>query len=81
MEKAAVKKKRGISPIWILPVIALSIGMWLLYKSIVEKPIDIIVHFHSAEGVTAGKTKVMYKGLPIGSWRKSLLTGALIPSR
>ncbi len=65
MEKPEVKKK-GISPIWILPVIALSIGMWLLYKSIVEKPIDIIVHFKSAEGVTAGKTKVMYKGLPIG---------------
>ena len=65
MEKPEVRK-RGISPIWILPVIALSIGMWLLYKSVVEKPIDIIVHFKSAEGVTAGKTKVMYKGLPIG---------------
>ncbi len=70
MEESVVKKKKGISPIWILPVVALAIGMWLLYKSIVEKPIDIIVHFHSAEGVTAGKTKVMFKGLPIGVVKK-----------
>ncbi len=70
MEESAIKKRRGISPIWILPLIALSIGAWLLYKSIVERPIDIIVHFHSAEGVTAGKTKVMFKGLPIGIVKK-----------
>ncbi len=70
MEESVIKKKRGISPIWILPGVALAIGMWLLYKSVVEKPIDIIVHFHSAEGVTAGKTKVMFKGLPIGVVKK-----------
>ena len=70
MEKGNIKKRKGISPIWILPVVALAIGGWLLYKSIVERPIDIIVHFHSAEGVTAGKTKVMFKGLPIGVVKK-----------
>ncbi len=70
MEKSNIKKKKGLSPIWILPAVALSIGIWLLYKSVVEKPIDIVVHFHSAEGVTAGKTKVMFKGLPIGVVKK-----------
>ena len=66
MEEPIIKEKRGISPIWILPAVALCIGLWLLYKSIIEKPIYIIVHFHSAEGLTKGKTKVMYKGLPVG---------------
>ncbi len=66
METPVKKKKRGISPIWILPAVALVIGAWLLYKGIVQRPITVIVHFHSAEGITAGKTKVMYKGLPIG---------------
>ena len=69
MENCVIKKK-GISPIWILPLVALSIGIWLLYKSVVERPIDIIVHFHSAEGVVAGKTKVMLKGLPLGVVKK-----------
>ncbi|RLA99606.1 MAG: hypothetical protein DRG83_12785 [Deltaproteobacteria bacterium] len=66
MEKPVSKKKKGISPIWILPAIALCIGAWLLYKGIVERPVYIVVHFRGAEGVTAGKTKVMYKGLPVG---------------
>ncbi len=66
MEKPVTKKKKGISPIWILPAIALAIGLWLLYRGITERPITVVVHFHSAEGITAGKTKVMYKGLPIG---------------
>jgi len=29
-----------------------------------------VVHFHSAEGITAGKTKVIYKGIPIGYVKK-----------
>ncbi len=70
MEKPVVKKKKGISPIWILPFVALCIGGGLLYRGITERSIPIIVHFHSAEGVTAGKTKVMYKGLPVGVVKK-----------
>jgi len=70
MEKPVVKKRKGISPIWILPFIALCIGGWLLYKGITESSIGIVVHFHSADGVTAGKTKVMFKGLPVGVVKK-----------
>ncbi len=70
MEKPVVKKRKGISPIWILPFIALCIGGWLLYKGITERSIGIVVHFHSADGVTAGKTKVMFKGLPVGVVKK-----------
>ena len=66
MEKPVIKKKRGISPIWILPIVALMIGGWLLYKSYRDAGIDIVVHFASAEGITIGKTKVFYKGIPIG---------------
>jgi paraquat-inducible protein B len=40
LEQAVVKRKRGISPVWILPVIAALIGDWLLYKGIAEAPIS-----------------------------------------
>ena len=33
MEKAIVKRKKGISPIWILPLVAALIGVWLIYKA------------------------------------------------
>ena len=66
MEKPVIKKRRGISPIWILPIVALMIGGWLLYKSYRDAGIDIVVHFASAEGIIIGKTKVFYKGIPIG---------------
>ncbi len=66
MEKPVLKKRRGISPIWILPIVALMIGGWLLYTSYRDAGIDIIVHFANAEGIAIGKTKVFYKGIPIG---------------
>ncbi len=36
--QAVVKKKKGISFIWVLPIIAALIGAWLLYKGVVEAP-------------------------------------------
>ena len=66
MQQPEIKKRKGISPIWILPIVALLVGGWLLYKGVRDAGIDIVVHFESAEGITAGKTKVIYKGIPIG---------------
>ena len=66
IEQAVVKRKRGISPVWILPIVAALIGGWLLYKGIVEAPIEVVINFDTGEGITAGKTKVIYKGLNAG---------------
>lgn len=66
MEQAVIKKKKNISPIWILPLIAMIIGGWLLYKGINDAGIDIVVEFKTAEGITSGKTRVIYKGIPVG---------------
>ena len=68
METTAIKKT-GISPIWILPLIALIIGGWLLYKGVRDAGINIIVHFEDAEGIVPG-AKVIYKGIPIGTVKK-----------
>jgi paraquat-inducible protein B len=66
LPQAIEKTKRGISPIWLLPFIAAMIGAWLFYKSVIEAPIDVVIRFESAEGIIAGKTEVMYKGLVTG---------------
>ena len=64
--QAVVKKKKGISFIWILPIIAALIGAWLLYKGVVEAPIEVVINFESGEGIAADKTKVLYKGIQLG---------------
>ena len=66
MQSLEIKKKKGISPIWILPIIALIIGGWLLFKGIRDAGVDIVVHFESGEGIFVGKTQVILKGIPIG---------------
>lgn len=66
MESPVIEKKRGISPIWILPLVALAIGGWLLYTSYRDAGIPITIHYLDAEGITAGKTQVMYKGVAVG---------------
>ena len=64
--QAVVKRKKGLSFIWILPIIAALIGAWLIYKGIVEAPIKVVINFESAAGISADKTKVLYKGIELG---------------
>ena len=66
MSTPIVEKKKGISPVWILPIIAMCVGGWLLFKSYQDAGIDITLHVSSATGITAGKTPVIYKGVQVG---------------
>jgi len=66
MEQTVIKNKKGISPVWILPLVAFCIVGWLLFKSIRDDGIDIKVYFDSGRGVTVGKTQVLFKGIPVG---------------
>ncbi len=61
-----VEKKRGISPVWILPLIAICVGGWLLYKNYKDAGFDIIIHADTATELTAGKTPVVFKGTQVG---------------
>ncbi|MEN8199024.1 MAG: MlaD family protein [Thermodesulfobacteriota bacterium] len=67
METPVVKTKRGISPIWILPLVALLLGGWLLYRDYQESGVMITVQIKDANGLSPEKTKVMFKGLPVGT--------------
>jgi len=66
MSEAIVEKKRGISPVWILPLLAICLGGWLLFKSYRDAGIDITLHVQDSSGITVEKTAVMFKGNKIG---------------
>lgn len=77
MESPVIKTKKGISPIWILPIVALVMGAWLLYKDYQDSGIMVTIQINNASGLTPGKTKVMYKGLPVGTLRKFTVSSDL----
>ncbi len=62
-----IKKSRSISPIWIVPVVAAIICGSLFYNSYKNAGIKIELYLKNATGITAGKTKVMVRGIPVGT--------------
>ncbi len=63
---AQVQTKRSFSIIWVVPIVALIIGGWLVYKSMSEKGPIITITFKNADGLEAGKTKIKFKDVVVG---------------
>jgi len=67
IEEAVWQEKRSrISTVWIVPIVALVVGAWLMYQSFSERGPIIEITFKSAEGVVAGKTVIRYKDIEVG---------------
>ncbi len=60
------KRHFSISIVWLVPLVAVLIGSWLVYKALSEKGPEISITFKSAEGLEAGKTKIRYKDVELG---------------
>lgn len=63
---AVVKERRGISIVWLIPLIAALLGAWLAYKTLSEEGPVITITFQEGTGLEAGKTKIKYKALDVG---------------
>jgi paraquat-inducible protein B len=64
---AKVERKRGISLVWIVPIVAAAIGAWLWWDALQQKGPEVTIEFHTAEGLEAGKTKLLFKSVEVGS--------------
>ncbi|MBT8365104.1 MAG: MCE family protein [Deltaproteobacteria bacterium] len=73
-EAVVTTRKRQISIVWLVPLVALLIGAWLIYKTISEKGPTVTISFKSAEGLEAGKTQIKYKNVELGQVTKIHLT-------
>ena len=67
LPEIAVQKKGGFSIVWIIPIVAALVGGWLAYKTISEKGPTITITFEDGAGLEAGKTKVKYKSIEVGT--------------
>ena len=64
--KAKLTSDMYISPIWILPILALIITIWLIAKVIMESKIPITLEMQSAAGIVVGKTEIKFRGITGG---------------
>jgi paraquat-inducible protein B len=64
--EAEVSERRGISFIWVVPIVALLIGAWMIVYTIRNQGPEISITFDTAEGIEAGKTKVRIRNVEIG---------------
>lgn len=67
---AEIQAVRKVSKLWFLPVIALLIGAWMIYYQVSNKGSLIKIHFVSAQGIEAGKTKIKFLNVNIGDVKK-----------
>jgi paraquat-inducible protein B len=67
LPEIVVQKKGGFSIVWIIPIVAALVGGWLAYKTISEKGPTITITFEDGSGLEAGKTKVKYKSIEVGT--------------
>ena len=73
-ESPLVKRSGNFSPIWIIPVIAALLGLWLAYKYYSARGPEITVLFETAEGIVEGKTPILCRSVNIGTVEKVRLT-------
>lgn len=61
--------RRRLSTIWLLPVLAVLVGIWLLTNLLSQRGPVLTISFHTAEGITPGKTRIRFKDVDIGEVR------------
>lgn len=63
---AEVSSKRSFSVVWIIPTLAIIIGLWMVYNQLQSEGPMIEVTFSSAAGIEVKKTQVKVREVNIG---------------
>lgn len=63
---AKVKPIRQWSPIWVVPIAAVLIGLWMLYNHQQQQGAMLLLIAEDAEGIVAGKTQIKNRSVDVG---------------
>jgi paraquat-inducible protein B len=61
-----LSKKATLPLVWFLPLVALLVSAWLIFKYESEKGVVITINFPTAEGLEVDKTKIRYLDVEVG---------------
>jgi paraquat-inducible protein B len=65
--RAVTKSKTRLSLVWVVPILATLVGVWVGVAKIRSEGPTITIVFDTAEGLEAGKTKIHYNGVDVGT--------------
>ncbi|GAA0853326.1 intermembrane transport protein PqiB [Aliiglaciecola litoralis] len=84
-QDAVIENSQKISRIWLIPFLALSIGIWMVYYQWSNQGPLITIEFTSATGIEADKTAIKTKDVKIGMVKKVALkddlSGVIVTAR
>lgn len=79
--RAQRRISHSISPIWIVPLVALLIGVWMIYDNLSRLGPSITLIMENAEGIEAGKTLIKTRNVELGKVEKVSLSDDLSHAR
>ena len=62
--EAKLQSKRHISGIWLVPIVAALLGLYLVYEALRAQGPELRLHFDTAAGLEVGKTQIKYATKP-----------------
>ena len=65
--RALGRSRTRLSLVWVIPIVAALVGVWVAVTRILAEGPTITIALHSAEGLEAGKTKIQYNGVDVGT--------------
>ncbi|EWH01016.1 mammalian cell entry protein [Halomonas sp. BC04] len=66
MHRARPSPQARLSPIWIVPIVAIVIGLWLVYDNYRSRGPLITLTMSTAEGIEAGSTLIKTRNVEVG---------------
>jgi len=64
---ASIRRQRPFSAVWIVPVLAAIITLYIAWHSYGQSGETILIKFNSADGLVAGQTQIKYRAVTLGT--------------
>ena len=61
-----VKKKKLFFIVWLMPLLALLLGSWMVYNYYQNKGVEIVITLKDGDGIEVNKTPLLFNGIKLG---------------
>jgi len=73
--RSVPRRRTHLSLVWLIPIVAATASAWIAVTRILGEGPKVTIVLHSAEGLEAGKTKIEYNGVQVGTVTEIRLSG------